>query len=229
VTCTRPSGYGCQHREPLRVLTDHTDAVLGVAFSPDSTKFVSASKDKTAIVWEAVTANRFGPFGAITILFLQWPTPRWPVGCDGRSRSGGQDLGPGKRFGTTHPQGPFQNRHERGGVARRTVDRPCVSGWDGHLVERGWGVTWKPARDSERSSDASASKSKTQTDWRLALSRDAFAGGSEGWELCVHRASVGLQASEVLLEWRVRTPWRVYLSFFWTTGHAGPWTPIGEW
>jgi WD40 repeat protein len=32
----------------------HTDSVYAIAFSPDGKEFVSASDDKTLIVWDAV-------------------------------------------------------------------------------------------------------------------------------------------------------------------------------
>ena len=43
--------------EPARFLAGHTDGVVGVAFSPDSKRIVTASADGTARVWDVATAK----------------------------------------------------------------------------------------------------------------------------------------------------------------------------
>jgi WD40 repeat protein len=45
------------------VMTGHTDIVWSSSFSPDGTKVVTASRDTTAIVWDAVTGDRLLTLG----------------------------------------------------------------------------------------------------------------------------------------------------------------------
>lgn len=62
----------------LQVLTDHTDEVWHVAFSHDGTMLASASKDKTAIIWqvqrqEQTLAKKFTLSGhSESIAYLAW-------------------------------------------------------------------------------------------------------------------------------------------------------------
>src|SRR5262249_12347068 len=49
-----PSGHRGQPRVTLR---GHTNAVLSAAFSPDGQSIVTASWDKTAIVWDAASGQ----------------------------------------------------------------------------------------------------------------------------------------------------------------------------
>lgn len=42
------------------ILTGHTDMVWSVSFSPDGNKIVSASADKTIIIWDATTGEQIG-------------------------------------------------------------------------------------------------------------------------------------------------------------------------
>src|SRR5207244_2606752 len=51
---TQPTGAGTSSRPaaPLRTLKGHTDRVLAVAYSPDSTKAVSAARGREVIVWD---------------------------------------------------------------------------------------------------------------------------------------------------------------------------------
>jgi WD40 repeat protein len=46
--------------EPVRALKGHTQAVRGLAWSPDGTRLVSASLDHTLRVWEAASGKQVG-------------------------------------------------------------------------------------------------------------------------------------------------------------------------
>ena len=48
--------------QPMRTLSGHTDIVYNAAFSPDGRSIVTASKDGTARVWDAVTGEAFRTF-----------------------------------------------------------------------------------------------------------------------------------------------------------------------
>ncbi|AEW93697.1 MULTISPECIES: caspase, EACC1-associated type [Streptomycetaceae] len=74
---------------PVRILTGHQQAVTSVAFSPDSKRLTSGSKDKTVRVWDAATGNVLSNFtgnnGAVNSVAF---------GHDGKTlAAGGQDKG----------------------------------------------------------------------------------------------------------------------------------------
>ena len=55
---TRPHGSGCTHRTQLVVLSGHGGQVRSAAYSPDGTRIVTASTDKTARIWDARTGEQ---------------------------------------------------------------------------------------------------------------------------------------------------------------------------
>ena len=47
---------------PLAQLEGHKDVVIRVRFSSDGARIVTASKDKTAAIWDAATGRRLGVY-----------------------------------------------------------------------------------------------------------------------------------------------------------------------
>ena len=50
----------------MRTLSGHTNGVYGVAFSPDGTHLATASRDKTAKVWEVSSGREVGTLSGHT-------------------------------------------------------------------------------------------------------------------------------------------------------------------
>jgi WD40 repeat protein len=51
-------GIGLINTEPTKTLTGHNDLICSVAFSPDGTRIVSGSFDKTIIIWDAARGEK---------------------------------------------------------------------------------------------------------------------------------------------------------------------------
>ena len=101
-------GVGRRSGQEVLTLSGHTNAVSGVAFSPDGTRLATASADQTAKVWDVASGQEVLTLPATPIRSMAWPSApmghAWPRPAGIRRRRCGTSLGPR----SAHPVRPHR-------------------------------------------------------------------------------------------------------------------------
>ena len=136
----------------LATLEGHTDHVTAVAVTPDGTRVVSGSLDKTLKVWDLASGRLLATLEGHSQVAVT-PTPggggdarRHPRG--GRGRPHAQGVGPRQRPPADHPRGAHRPDRGGGGHARR---HPRGLGLLGHDTQ-GMGPRQRPPAGHPRGS-----------------------------------------------------------------------------